>query len=86
MLVEVLGFGNKCREICVVVIVGGMIFVSIFLRKESGPCYGYESVAVFDATIHSGDDVGVVNYFLESHTFEDPFHVEDRILGRNDLA
>ena len=29
--VEVLGFGNKCNEICVMVIVSGMVFVSIFM-------------------------------------------------------
>jgi hypothetical protein len=84
--VEVLGFGNKYNEICVMVIISGMIFVSIFMGQESGPCCGYESVAFLDATIHSGHDVRVFNYFIKSHTFKDPFHVERGILGRNDLA
>jgi hypothetical protein len=56
------------------------------MGQESGPCYGYKSVAFFDATIHSGHDVRVVNYFIKSHTFKDPFHLEHGILGRNDLA
>ena len=29
--VEVLGFGNKCNDICVMVIVSGMVFVSSFM-------------------------------------------------------
>jgi hypothetical protein len=64
-----------------VVIVGGMIFVFVFMGQESGPSYGYESVALFDATVHSGHDVRAANYFIESHTSKDPFHVEHGILG-----
>jgi hypothetical protein len=64
-----------------VVIVNGMIFVFVFMGQESGPCYGYEGVAFFDAAVHSGHDVRVANDFIESHTFKDPFHVEHGILG-----
>ena len=56
------------------------------MGQEFGPRYGYESVAFFDGTIHSGHDVRVVDNFIETHTFKDPFHVEYRILGRDDLA
>lgn len=84
--VEVSGFGNKCREIFVMVIISRMIFLSILMGYESRPCYGYESVAFFHATIHAGHDVMVVYNFMESCTFKDSFHVDHGIFGRNYLA
>jgi hypothetical protein len=80
--VEVSGFNNKCMEIFIMVV----MFVSILMGYGSRPCYGYESVAFFHATIHSGHDLTVCYDFMESHTFKDAFHVDHRIFGRNYLA
>ena len=84
--VEVSDLGNKCREIFVVAIVMGIIFVSVLMRFESRLCYGYESVSFFEAAIHTFHDVAVVYDFMEGHTFKDAFHVEHGIFRRNNLT
>jgi hypothetical protein len=79
-------FGNKRREIWSRVVFIGIMFVSEFLRDESRPCYGDDSVSFCNAAVDSFHDLGVRYNFVEIHRFEDSFHVRDRILGRNSLA
>jgi hypothetical protein len=75
VLVVVLWFGDKGRDIFVMVIAIGMIVISVLIGYESRPCYGQKSVAFLHAAIHTGYNFTIVNDFIESHAFEDAFHV-----------